>query len=431
MFKDKNNKKEAFDKNIIEFDRAFNAIPDLIFVQDKDSTIIMVNAAFAKALKAKPEDIIGKKCYDLFHKLDKPWPGCLLEKTQLDGSPHSEEVNDPATGLFLLIATSPIFGDKGDLVGAVHITKNITKGKRLERELMLKTTFLEAQTEASLDGLLVVDSHGQQIMINQQLINMWKVPQHIIEQKDDAALLQYVVDRVKDPKQFMDKVKYLYSRQNEISRDEIEFKDGIVYDRYSSPVIDKYGTYFGRIWSFRDITGKKQAEKILKDSEIRYKTIFNSSADAIMLIIPGDGFISANRATIKMFGCIDEKEFIGKHPADISPEYQPDGELSLIKADNMMKLALEKGSHFFEWKHKRLNGEEFFATALLTRMELEGKVILQATVRDVTEQKKIEEELKNRLLTLERFQKITVGRELKMKELKAKLAELEAKLAQK
>ncbi|MDD5505849.1 MAG: PAS domain S-box protein, partial [Candidatus Omnitrophica bacterium] len=153
--------------------------------------------------------------------------------------------------------------------------RDITEKKKIEEELNRKTEFLEAQKEASLDGLLVVDENRQKIMVNNRLIELFKIPQQIAEDKRDETLLQYVVSKTKDPQGFLDKVNYLYAHQDEKSRDEIEFSDGMVLDRYSSPVIDKNGKYFGRIWTFRDITELKQAEQELKkdlhDLEIFYK----------------------------------------------------------------------------------------------------------------------------------------------------------------
>lgn len=139
-----------------------------------------------------------------------------------------------------------------------------------------------------------------------------------------------------------------------------------------------------------EIASRKLAEKSLRDSETRYRTLFDSSADAIMTLTAEEGFLSANAATVAMFGCRDEEHFCSHGPADLSPERQPDGELSTVRAQQMMAIALEKGSHFFDWTHKRVDGSEYFATVLLARMQLEGKTLLQATVRDITEQKERE-----------------------------------------
>jgi PAS domain S-box-containing protein len=94
-----------------------------------------------------------------------------------------------------------------------------------------------------------------------------------------------------------------------------------------------------------------------------------------------------------LFGCQNEQDFTTHTPASLSPEYQPDGVRSEDKAQEMMQLALEKGSYFFEWTHRKVDGTDFPATVLLSRLESGGTQLLQATVRDITERKKIEQEI--------------------------------------
>jgi two-component system sensor histidine kinase/response regulator len=138
---------------------------------------------------------------------------------------------------------------------------------------------------------------------------------------------------------------------------------------------------------------QQRAQEALRASESRYRTLYNSSRDAIMMLSPGDKFLSGNPAAVRLFACRDEDQFTSCQPADLSPEYQADGELSAEKAQHMMAIAMAKGSHSFEWLHRRIDGGEFVATVLLTRMELEGKGLLQATVRDITEEKRTAEAL--------------------------------------
>jgi PAS domain S-box-containing protein len=137
----------------------------------------------------------------------------------------------------------------------------------------------------------------------------------------------------------------------------------------------------------------KQAEEALRESEEKYRTLYDFSRDAIMIITPDKVLLNGNPACVKMFGCRNEDEFISLTPAALSPEYQPDGDLSVEKFQKMISIAMEQGSHFFEWKHKRVNGGEFYSRVLLARMKLYGKKILQATVRDITEHKKLEAQL--------------------------------------
>ena len=147
----------------------------------------------------------------------------------------------------------------------------------------------------------------------------------------------------------------------------------------------------GALEVFRDVTEKKKFEEMLRKSEEKYKTLFESSRDAIMTLEPPTWkFTSGNPSTIEMFECKDEKDFTSRGPWQYSPENQPDGKPSNIKAKEMIMKAMKEGSNFFEWTHKRLNGEEFPATVLLTRTTVGGKIFLQATVRDITEEKKTE-----------------------------------------
>lgn len=188
-----------------------------------------------------------------------------------------------------------------------------------------------------------------------------------------------------------------------------------IWDR-GFPIHEPTGEARRYVGIAQDITERKKAEESLHKSEEAFRMLFESSRDAIMTLTADEGFLRGNPATVALFGCRDEQEFIALSPALTSPEFQPDGRRSDEKAQEMMRLAMDKGSHFFEWGHKRVDETEFIADVLLTRMEIGGKKLLQATVRDITERKKAENELKDRLDELERFHRVTVDREIRMHE---------------
>lgn len=134
--------------------------------------------------------------------------------------------------------------------------------------------------------------------------------------------------------------------------------------------------------------------KRLRKSEKWHYQLFETSRDAIMTLDPiSRQFMSANTAALRIFGAADEDEFTTLSPSDLSPPRQPDGTPSAEKVEEVIETAAQKGSHFFEWTHCRLNGEEFPATVLLSIMPLEDRRIFQATVRDITERKRAEQEL--------------------------------------
>ncbi|MCD4774528.1 MAG: PAS domain S-box protein [Candidatus Aegiribacteria sp.] len=158
--------------------------------------------------------------------------------------------------------------------------------------------------------------------------------------------------------------------------------------------------------NFIDNTEQKKAEKKQREDEEKYKSLFETSKDAVMILEPPDwSFTAGNPATIDMFRCDSEADFTSKQPWVVSPEYQPDGQLSVIKAKEMIDRAVKDGSNYFEWVHKRLDTEEFSATVLLSRIDLKRKTLLQATVRDITERKQVEEELRIHRFHLEEIVK--------------------------
>lgn len=138
-----------------------------------------------------------------------------------------------------------------------------------------------------------------------------------------------------------------------------------------------------------------KAEQSLKESEELFKILFDSSVDAIMFgEPPSQYFISANKATLDMFQIKDIEEFTSLNPWVLSPKMQPDGSYSQERGKKEIQKALINGSNYYEWIHKRKNGQEFPATVLLTKVILGNRTLLQANVRDITEQKQAEQALK-------------------------------------
>ena len=141
--------------------------------------------------------------------------------------------------------------------------------REAHEEILRNNTILETQKETSIDGILVVDDQGKVISHNKGFAQMWSISDQLLATRDDDKLLSFVFNQLQDPDEFIKKVRYLYTHKEEKSRDEIPFKDGKVFDRYSAPLISPSGQYFGRIWFFRDITDwKRMQEQLLRQEKL-------------------------------------------------------------------------------------------------------------------------------------------------------------------
>ena len=258
-----------------------------------------------------------------------------------------------------------------------------TERKRKE-ELQWKTALLEAQVNASIDGILVVDHSGKKVLQNQRAADLLGIPQHIADDDDDDKQLRWVTSVIKNSEQFIEKVVYLNAHPNEISRDEIELKDGTILDRYSSPVVGTDGKYYGRIWTFRDITERKRAEA----QRERLADIVEASPDFIGYADPKTTQIQyINKHGRRMCG-IGEDEDVGKlkisdvHPAWMNKRF----------AEVILPAAVRDGLWEGEGAFLHRNGREIpVSMALLARKAANGEVDIFYTVsRDITERKQAE-----------------------------------------
>jgi signal transduction histidine kinase len=139
--------------------------------------------------------------------------------------------------------------------------------RRIQQELRWQATLLEAQLESSLDGILVVDSQGKKILQNRRMDEMWRSSRLGGASRMEAAQAVFDPSIEKHPEQFLEKVAYLNAHPEEASHDVIELLDGTVLDRYSAPVRDRAGKNYGRIWSFRDLTERRQLEAQFRQAQ--------------------------------------------------------------------------------------------------------------------------------------------------------------------
>jgi len=127
----------------------FNSITDPISIQDKDFRLVRVNKAYADAFNMKPEEIIGRCCYEIVHGTKEPLLNCPCRKMLETGKPATMEIYEPRLGKHLKVSTSPIFNEQGEATGSTHIIKDITERREAEDKLKRsEEKFLKAGCDA-------------------------------------------------------------------------------------------------------------------------------------------------------------------------------------------------------------------------------------------------------------------------------------------
>ncbi len=270
-----------------------------------------------------------------------------------------------------------------------ELEKRCLKQEALGRALRESEELLKSTIEATADGILVVDEDGKILHANKRYAQIWNIPNELLETRDDRKLLDYVLDQLLYPDEFLAKVQKLYQSMDE-DFDTIYFKNGQMLERKSCPLM-RNKEISGRVWSFRDVTEQKQALKALQKSEERHRIYFENVSDAIFSIDPDYKIINISPSVEKLLGYTPE-EMTGKPIQDLNV-LAPD---SLEKAfSDIMKVLSGKRIPYSQYEFISKDGTRKFGEVSASPLTRDGKVVAMVSVaRDITERKSMEDALK-------------------------------------
>ncbi len=240
----------------------FETLPDLFFHIDDTGKIIDYKTGNISGFSFSPEVLLGKYIQEMPIPEWREQFGAAYRQVREKKSLVTIEYSAPPQGgtEFYEARLLPLLEEHV----AVMIRK-ITRRKLAEQALEKSYSLLRTTLDSTSNGILVVDHDGKMASYNQRFAEMWKIPEAVLAAGDDAAALNFVLDQLKEPEVFLNKVRELYSQPTAESYDILEFKDGRVFERYSRPQLVN-GKGEGRVWSFFDITAHKQAEGKIKAS---------------------------------------------------------------------------------------------------------------------------------------------------------------------
>jgi PAS domain S-box-containing protein len=388
IFRDDSEKRktEAALKSSEETARALlNSPPDTSMLLDIDGNILALNDAAAKTLRNHPDQLIGTCVYNYF-------PAGLAESRKSHvysviktGKPSRFE--DERSGIVYDNTVYPVSNAEGSIDKIAVFAADITERKKAEEALKDSEEKFRTIIKNTQAIIFIIDQDGKFTLSEGKGLS-------VLGLKPGQVVGQSAFEMYKDFPEIINGINQaLRGNAYNVTVD----VNGIIFDTSYSPYKDSKGNIIGTIGMAIDITERKLAESHLKNSEEKFRTLFEAANDSIFIVeVSGNGakFVDCNSRTLEIFGCDSRDEVLGKCPADFSPEFQADRRLSIERIREIAAAAMNGELQHFDWIHCKLDRTPFDAEVTVNRIDIAGKPFLQVMARDVTERKKAEEAIK-------------------------------------
>jgi len=363
----------------------------IVVIDPETHRIVDINPVALELIGGPRAQVVGAECHKFI---------CPAERGRCPVSDLGQKV-DNSERVFLTAS-----GQRREIIktvvpvvirGRQHLLESfvdITERKHADEELRANRHLLRTTLDSLRDAVFVISEESEILDCNPAATEIFGYSREEMVGKQ-TLMLHVDVDALAEFRRqlfaALEEKGYLQQFEFRMKR-----KDGAIFSSLHSvtPLLDDQGQRTGWVSLIQDIAARKRAEEALRRSETKFRTLYESTTDAVLLA-DENGILDCNPAAVAIYGCATREELCSLHPADLSPPLQPCGTDSLTLSNQRMATAMEKGTNHFEWVHKRVDtGKTFPADVLLNAMELDGKPVIQAVVRDITERRQAEEALR-------------------------------------
>ncbi|MEP6994839.1 MAG: PAS domain S-box protein [Acidobacteriota bacterium] len=294
--------REEADELIHEKDASLHILvdqmPAVLWTTDRELRFLDSMGAGLAKLDQTPGGNRGVSLFAYFKTTDPEFEPIAAHRRALEGESVAYEVT--WKGRTFQAHVDPMHDPDGTVRGVIGVAFDVTERVQAQKELERSVSLLQATIDATADGILVVDAGGKMVHFNLPFVEIWGIPDEIAESRDESRAMAFVLDQLKEPAAFVKKVMTLYAQPSAVSHDQLYLKDGRIIERDSLPqVVD--GRTVGRVWSFRDVTERKQVEEEVEKTLSLLRATLEATADGILVVDREGKIVSFNRKFVEMW----------------------------------------------------------------------------------------------------------------------------------